>query len=260
MLTLPLALILAAVVMQYSGFDLWWVSHFYDRQRRLWPYRNSFFFSTIIHTGGQWFDRAVIAAWIAVFISACLQPSLRRHRKLLLYFLAATATGPIVVSIWKNISHLSTPWDLTIFHGKYPYSRLFDTVPPYVPVGHAFPAGHASGGYCFMSLFFVFNRLRPAWRRYGLWAGLLLGLVYGLGQQVRGAHFPSHDLFTLAICWYASMLMYWVFYERGCSIAAFRWKNSAAGRPSALTRRTVPIHGVRHQVTAQIPKRQHLTN
>jgi membrane-associated PAP2 superfamily phosphatase len=28
-----------------------------------------------------------------------------------------------------------------------------------------------------------------------------LGLLFGFSQQLRGAHFLSHDLWTLAICW-----------------------------------------------------------
>jgi membrane-associated PAP2 superfamily phosphatase len=34
-----------------------------------------------------------------------------------------------------------------------------------------------------------------------LYAALGIGLLFGIAQQVRGAHMLSHDLFTLAICW-----------------------------------------------------------
>jgi membrane-associated PAP2 superfamily phosphatase len=30
---------------------------------------------------------------------------------------------------------------------------------------------------------------------------VLLGIVYGLGQMLRGAHYPSHMLWTGWICW-----------------------------------------------------------
>jgi len=31
--------------------------------------------------------------------------------------------------------------------------------------------------------------------------GLLAGTVFGLAQQLRGAHFISHDVASLAVCW-----------------------------------------------------------
>ena len=31
--------------------------------------------------------------------------------------------------------------------------------------------------------------------------GLLAGMVFGLAQQLRGAHFLSHDVASLAVCW-----------------------------------------------------------
>ena len=39
---------------------------------------------------------------------------------------------------------------------------------------------------------------------------LLLGLVFGIGQQLRGAHFVSHDVWTLGLCWFiATTLALW---------------------------------------------------
>jgi len=53
--------------------------------------------------------------------------------------------------------------------------------------------------------------VKPSYRWLGLAIGILSGLIFGLTQQFRGAHFASHDLWSLAICWYISALMYTFF-------------------------------------------------
>ncbi len=208
----PCLLLLTAIIFEYSGFDIWWDSHFYNFHQHVWPYRHHWLFDTILHSGGQMFDKFVILLWLIIFITVHFKTSLFRYRKITRYFFCASAVGPIIVGILKSTTHIYTPWDLVIFNGKMPYIRIFDAVPPDAPVGFAFPAGHASGGYCFLSLYFVLHQICPRQMKYGLWVGLLLGIIYGAGQQVRGAHFPSHDLFTLVICWYSALLVYLLFY------------------------------------------------
>lgn len=37
---------------------------------------------------------------------------------------------------------------------------------------------------------------------------LVSGLLFGVVQQLRGAHFISHDLWTLVICWFVAAFYY----------------------------------------------------
>lgn len=211
---LPVVLIALAIISEYSGFDIWWVSFFYDSTRQLWPYTHHWLFDDVIHSGGQYLDRSFILVWLAGFIMVNMRRELASYRKICIYFLVASALGPALVGIGKNITHIYSPWDLELFGGIQPYIRLFDKVPDGAPPGHAFPAGHAAGGYCFVSLYFVFLKYRCRYRVYGLVFALMLGLVFGVAQQVRGAHFPSHDMATLVICWYVSMYLYFLFYPQ----------------------------------------------
>jgi membrane-associated PAP2 superfamily phosphatase len=214
MVLFPFLLMGVAVIFEYSGLDLWWVSHFFDTQNQIWLYKKNWFFNTIIHSGGQLLDRIFVLIWLLLFIFINLKKKFTIYRKFFLFFLLASVTGPILVGIGKNLTHIHTPWDLQLFNGIYPYIRLLDPTPEGVPVGYAFPAGHASGGYCFLSLYFALLHFRSPYRIFGLVFGVCLGLVFGLGQQIRGAHFPSHDLFTLVICWYAAMAVYLLFYPK----------------------------------------------
>ena len=209
---LPLLCVGLAVIFEYSGFDVWAVSHFYDFTAHSWPFRGHWLFYTVIHEWGRYLDIAAGGCWVILFACSFVSARLKPYRKLMLYFITAAAAGPLIVGVLKHMTRIYTPWELKIFSGTMPHIRIFDSVPPGLPAGEAFPAGHASGGYAFLALYFVLLRLGSPYRGYGLAAGLCLGLVFGIGQQIRGAHFPSHDLFTFAICWSCALVTYFVFY------------------------------------------------
>jgi len=38
--------------------------------------------------------------------------------------------------------------------------------------------------------------------------------LFGASQQVRGAHFFSHDLFSLAVCWFSSAVLFVLFFRK----------------------------------------------
>lgn len=208
----PLLLLLMGIAFEYTGFDVWWVSHFYDEQSRSWPFRGHWLFDTVIHGWGRHFYMLAAALWLVVFFFTWRPGPFKKHKKIMLYVLAASATGPLMVGIGKQTTHIYTPWDLAMFSGTLPYIRLFDPVFHGLPIGKAFPAGHAAGGYSFFSLYFLLAHLRSPYKNHGFFLALGLGLLFGIGQQVRGAHFPSHDLFTLVICWYSALIVYCLFY------------------------------------------------
>jgi len=214
MVVTPLFFLLLGVVFEYSGFDVWWVSHFYDFQGQNWPFEHHWLFDTVIHTWGQDFSKGMVLVWFSCFVLSFFKDGLKKHRKLIGYILPATAVGPILVSISKSLTHIYTPWDLQLFHGAQPYIRILDHVPAGLPVGHAFPSGHASGGYGFFSLYFLLLYLQSPRRGYGFLCASGLGLVFGIGQQIRGAHFPSHDLFSMVLCWYGALAMYSLFFSK----------------------------------------------
>jgi len=57
-------------------------------------------------------------------------------------------------------------------------------------------------------LYFFFLNAGPHLRWRGLAIGIAAGVVFGIAQQLRGAHFLSHDLWTAAICWTTAVGLY----------------------------------------------------
>ena len=139
----------------------------------------------------------VVAAWLVARPRAGLQ----HWRGPLAYLAVSTLLATAVVAWIKSWSNMDCPWDLLRYGGERPYVGLLGLRPVGLSRGACFPAGHASAGYAWLSLYFFFRATRPRLRWIGLLAGATAGLVFGASQQLRGAHFLSHDVWTAALCW-----------------------------------------------------------
>ncbi|MCU4119460.1 phosphatase PAP2 family protein [Variovorax sp. N23] len=118
--------------------------------------------------------------------------------------LALTVIASVIaVSLLKTSSRTSCPWDLAEFGGTARYVShwawgVHDGGP-----GRCFPAGHASAAFAYLGGWFVWRRSMPRAAWVWLATAALLGLVLGLAQQWRGAHYMSHTLWTAWVCWAA---------------------------------------------------------
>jgi membrane-associated PAP2 superfamily phosphatase len=200
----PLLVVVVAISLEYSGLDRVFVSQFYDVQHQQWIFKRHWFLEDVMHVGGKnlavGMAVMILLAWLASFVHAPLHP----FRRQLLFLLLASLSGPAIVSLLKTVTHISTPWGLDIFGGSKPYIRVFDAVPEDMPPGRAFPGGHSSGGFAFFSFYFLALYCYPRYRWQAILVPLLVGGSFALTQWLRGAHFPSHDLFSLVICWCAA--------------------------------------------------------
>jgi len=131
---------------------------------------------------------------------------LREGRRILVALLAGC--GPLVVGILKAHSAHSCPWDLALFGGKAATFALLDAVPANSGPGQCFPGGHASSGFALMALFFLWWPERPRCALLALAGGIVLGLLMGYGQVMRGAHFFSHNLWAGWWVWLSQVLIF----------------------------------------------------
>ena len=106
------------------------------------------------------------------------------------------------VALLKSANPAACPWSLTAYGGMVePVSHWLWWATPVGGRGGCFPAGHASAGFAFVGGWFVFRPVAPVLARRWLLAALAAGLLLGLGQQWRGAHFMSHTLWSGWLCW-----------------------------------------------------------
>jgi membrane-associated PAP2 superfamily phosphatase len=132
----------------------------------------------------------------------------RAWRRPLACLALSVLLSTLLVAWIKSWSNVDCPWDLVRYGGQHAYVDLFAARLAQPSTGRCFPAGHASAGYAWMAAYFLLLAVRPAWRRYGLSAGIVLGLAFGFAQQLRGAHFLSHDLWSAALCWLVAVAVH----------------------------------------------------
>jgi membrane-associated PAP2 superfamily phosphatase len=204
----PLCAAAAAIaLLQGAGGDLWLADHLYAAEGGRWALEHHWLTETVVH---QWGKRLDIVAWVAMAIARIVlarHPGTRAWWKPLNYLLIASVAGPLLVSWMKSWTDVDCPWDLARYGGLHPYVELFQPRPAGYGPGQCFPAGHSSAGYGWVALFFGLGALQPRWGWIGLGVGLSVGLAFGISQQLRGAHFLSHDVASVAVCWCAAWLV-----------------------------------------------------
>lgn len=217
-----LPLIMLAVFLlslELTQLDLWLANHFYDAELEQWPYRDHWLAQTVLHKGGRYFVYAVgVGLLVACLASYRAKSAYYAIRLNLTFLVTASLLGPLIVTYLKSHTHIYCPWDLVLFGGSKPHVKLFDTAAGNLSIGHCFPSGHSALGFAFVSLYFFCWQVKPDYKYHALVGGLALGLVFAVVQEIRGAHFVSHDVVSLAICWFAALLLFVVFFRK-----QFKW-------------------------------------
>lgn len=109
---------------------------------------------------------------------------------------------PTVIGGLKAITNTPCPKNINHFNGCYPYVKVFD---PYPSTFHqkekveCFPAGHASGGFALLSLFFLFKSKKN--RLIALLFAIITGWSMGIYKMLIGDHFFSHTFITMILAW-----------------------------------------------------------
>ena len=169
--------------------DLWCQSLFWSGDAWLIPHDHPLGLA-IAYDG----PKALIIIWALLLLVAAFFA--KRVRVRALYLLACLAVVSLVCTQLRAVTGMATPLELKAFGGIHDHLLLFQAKPAGYP-SHAFPAGHASGGFALLGLYWVLTVRR--WR--GLALGLGVGVWMGCYQMARGEHFLSHTLATAALAW-----------------------------------------------------------
>jgi membrane-associated PAP2 superfamily phosphatase len=210
-LALPLvAAVTVLTLLEQTSIDLWLADRWFALEGGVWAWRDHWLAYDVIHHDGK---QALLAFGLVILALIALSfriPGLRRWRLPMSYLLVGMAVLPSLIASSKRFSPVPCPWDLARYGGDVHYLRTFEHTFGLTEAGHCFPSGHASGGFALLALYFAayLYARRPA---LFLLPGLLVGTVFALGQQARGAHFLSHDLWSLSLCWFGALGLFLLF-------------------------------------------------
>lgn len=207
---MPLLLfVLVAAVLATTNVDIdiaRWA--FFDSVIHQWRGAGNWWVNDLVHEGGRWLVRAVVAAALLLWAGTFIDRRRARWRRPAGYFVISVILTVGIVGLLKITTNVDCAWDLAAFGGRFPYVHLFADRPDFLPHAKCFPAAHASSGYALMALYFVFLERSRRLALAGLACGILTGLIFGLAQQSRGAHLLSHDVWSAAFAWLIPLSLY----------------------------------------------------
>ncbi|MCB1670821.1 MAG: phosphatase PAP2 family protein [Gammaproteobacteria bacterium] len=214
-LYLPVTVLsLALLVVAWSGLDLKLADLIYHLSGDQWSLRFAWLTNGVIHEAGRSVVSLAALVLLGLWLASFLVPALRSGREGWQFVLIASLLAALAINVLKRVTHMDCPWDLLRYGGEEPYFSLFSRLPPGKDPGVCFPAGHASAGWSWLALYYWALEYRSRLRKPLLGLVLTVGFVFGFSQQLRGAHFISHDLWTLLICWTLITGVYLLFYHR----------------------------------------------
>ena len=212
-LTSVIIILLGAV----TDVDLRLADWAYDARLGVFPWRHVWLAEVASHVIVK---RALAALAIAIIGAAAWDwwrprpwAALRRVQ-LRIVALSAIAI-PAIIGLLKQVSSSHCPWDIDRYGGSAPYVRLLEALPAATAPGHCMPAGHASSALWLIALAVFFLPARPRVALCVFFLMLAFGFALGWLQQLRGAHFLSHTLWSVWIAcavlwallrWYAHAL------------------------------------------------------
>jgi membrane-associated PAP2 superfamily phosphatase len=194
------ALLFAALLAwDFSGGDLLVTRWFANAHG--FAARDSGWASTVLHGGGRLLAWGMAAWLVAIAVRTPRRVRGGPDRAQRLAWLGVMLLCVLAVPSIKHYSATSCPWDLAEFGGAARYLSHWSIGQADGGNGHCFPSGHAVAAFAYLGMYFQWRDHDPARARAWLLTVLGAGLLLGVGQLARGAHYPSHTLWSAWICW-----------------------------------------------------------
>ena len=199
------AFLLIAVIalFQFSNLDIFVQSFFYDFDKKSWlidknePILKFFFYEGIKNLLLLF---GVIILFSLIFFRKHIL--VQEYKKGLTIVLLSAILVPSIIGFFKDITNTPCPCNIVYFNGTYPDKKVFDSYPKdFIQKSKVkcWPAGHASGGFALMALFFLFKT--PKNQKKALFVALIIGWSMGIYKMLLGDHFFSHTIITMLMAW-----------------------------------------------------------
>lgn len=167
--------------------------------------RHNWWLETVFHdTARRTAEVLYGVLWVMVWCPLGFFRQFERHARLDMAWGVTAAL--LVITLIKRLSLTSCPWELQAFGGAASYVSHWQWGVADGGGGKCFPGGHASSALAFLALALPGLTAWQGSKAHQTGSRLLLGVllagvVLGAVQTLRGAHYPSHTLWTAWLCW-----------------------------------------------------------
>lgn len=199
-----LVLLFVVIFFEITPVDMWLEQGFYSKGITHWvighdaePWR------TLLYTGIKkvFISLTVMLLLMVTILHRRFEWASANRRELAVVLLTMVLV-PLIVNFLKWYTDIPCPRDIEAFGGFAPYVTLFEHYPSsfhHESSLRCYPAGHASGGFALMSLYFLFKQQRSRWLGMGI--GFATGWITGLYKMAIGDHFLSHTVVSMLLAW-----------------------------------------------------------
>jgi membrane-associated PAP2 superfamily phosphatase len=163
----------------------------------------------VFYDGIKKFLIGIAVLFLLVLIFFYKTKIVREYKKGMVILILSAIFVPAIASGLKKETNMPCPKDEVHYGGIYPRTAVWQEYSQEFKLTHkrskCWPAGHASGGFALLSLFFLFKKKRNKF--IGLGIGLTTGWAMGLYKMIIGDHFLSHTVITMILAWLIILLI-----------------------------------------------------
>ncbi|MCK9453918.1 phosphatase PAP2 family protein [Sulfurimonas sp.] len=196
---------------EFTNIDIFVQNYFYDTATKKWllNHQSGSLLDMLFYTG---IKKAIIVFEVLILFLYLYSfrdsvQALKEYRRGLLIVWLSIVVIPLVIGILKSVTNVPCPCDSQHFGGEYPYIRVLESIPQeIIKKFKCYPAGHASGGFALMSLFFLFKEQKN--RYIALVTAITIGWSMGLYKMLMGHHYISHTAITMILAWFLILVIY----------------------------------------------------
>ena len=196
-------LVVTILFFEYSNVDVWVENLFYNSATHTWIIdRDNKILKVIFYTGIKKLLIAIAVMMLFALMVFRNSKIIKEYKKGLAIVVLSAIFVPVVVGGLKAVTNTPCPKNTDIYGGSYPEVKVLDSYPKnFHQKGKikCWPAGHASGGFALLSLFFLFKSGKNKKRAIVL--AMLVGWSMGLYKMMIGDHYLSHTIVTMLLAW-----------------------------------------------------------
>lgn len=204
-----ISLLLVIILFEISNIDLNVQNYFYNFSTNKWLIdRDNPILKFIFYDG---IKILLISFLVILFLSAVFfrkKTIIQKYKKGIILVVASGVIIPSLVGALKYVTNLPCPRNIENFQGNRPYVKIFDNRlqnNENLKRSRCWPAGHSSGGFALLSLFFLFKTVKA--QKISILFALTIGWLMGLYKMMIGDHFLSHTIVTMILAWLVILLV-----------------------------------------------------
>ncbi len=211
-----LLLLVTVVFFEYSSIDVQFQDALYNFELQSWILdREDAITKFVFYDGIKKLFILLVLSFLSALLFFRKTKLVQEYKHGLIIVCLSALLVPAVVGALKATTNVPCPKHLQHYGGSYPYVTVLSEYPAQFRQTKkikCYPAGHASGAFALLSLFFLFKRNRN--KILALLSTLVIGWTIGAYKMLIGDHFLSHTVVTMFLAWLIILMIAKIVYAR----------------------------------------------